>query len=601
MISNVFLQKFLSQSSIGKKFLLAAFFILLGFILLLSWILSDFNEKLRNAFVQQHSAEYHAQVRKIYEGILLQKIDSESVIKQYLESAFGNLITLDKKYQNELGTNPDELSRRRPNVGTPESIFAQWKQSMATHDKATRLRLMENVEQQLALLMRYTTNNAPPVNINGLYFYRFQQLLDPTLSPTLNANLWKELVEDIHNSGLPQLILADFPLEPDLTKKEGIGEASLFWEEMSRQHRELIDLGTSELLSYRRKLMAILIFCSCIFAAMGAYFLWYIYRPLVHMLDTNRKFTEGDSSVRYNIESSDELGLIGGVFNNLYTLISDMVRHIDNAGKMLKASSEDISKTAEEQQSTVVEQEKITRQIGIKAYDISETSKELSETMTEINQASESASNLAQEGRNQLQHLENIMQKLVGASNHLVSTLSHLNDRTRGVTSIISTMVHVADETNMLSLNTSLEAAKAKEVGKGFAIIASEIKRLAEQTALATLNIEKVIKEILEMMDYSLDQVQVISDEILNSVDRASQVQLHFTEIFDKVQYVSGKFNAVDAAMRNQLQSARDIDGSIQMLKMVSQDSMRTIKQFRGSLHELNSTLTELKEAKGDF
>ncbi|MFA6915539.1 MAG: methyl-accepting chemotaxis protein [Parachlamydiales bacterium] len=603
MISNIFLQKFLSQSSIGKKFILAFIFLLLAFILLLAWILYDFNGKLKDAFLQQHSAEYHAQARKIYEGIKLQKLDegSEPATEEYIESTFNQLIALDKKYKDELGTNPEELSQRRPGVGTPESLFSQWTQSTITTDKATKLQLYESIEQQLAMLMRYVTNNAPPGTYNGLYYYRFQQLLDPTTAPAQNAKYWKELIEDVQNSGLPKIILANLPQDTNPSNKEGIAEESFFREEMSRQHRELIDLGTAELLSYRRKLLAILIFCSCTFAAMGIYFLWYIYRPLIHMLETNRKFTEGDSSVRYRIESSDEIGLLGGVFNNLYSLISDMVKHIDSAGKMLKTSSDDILKTAEVQQDTVVEQEKITRQIGNKAYDISETSKELSETMTEISQASESASSLAQEGRIQLQHLENIMQKLVGASNHLVSTLSHLNDRTRGVTSIISTMVHVADETNMLSLNTALEAAKAKQVGKGFAIIASEIKRLAEQTALATLNIERVIKEILEMMDHSLDQVQLISDEILNSVDKASQVQLHFTEIFDKVQYVSGKFNAVDAAMRNQLQSARDIDGSIQLLKLVSQDSMRTIKQFRTSLLDLNSTVSILKQAKGDF
>lgn len=600
MISNIFFKKFLSESTIGRKFFIAFLLILLSFLLLLGWILRDFNQKLEQSRLQLESAQYHNDLRKIYEAVALQQFDKDSAVEDYLETAFTQLIDFDKKVQDGLKTAPHYLAKKRPGVGTPESIFYQWKQNNITIDSSTKLRLFETIEEQLASLMRYVTDNIPSGNGEELYFYRFQTLLDPSVPPKQNVALWKELLADMEDAGMPKVALADFPKENDLNNMANLREASFFLEEMGRQEKGLMELELDKLIGDRRKSLFILLLLSCALLALGTYFLWYIYKPLVNMLEINKRFAKGDFSIRYQSENNDEIGALGKAFNALYAMISEIDTHVNTAEKLLKASSEGILKTADVQQDTIIEQEKIARQIGVKAYDISETSKELSETMGEINQASESASTLAQDGKMHLQQLETIMQKLVGASNHLVSTLSSLNDKTQGVTSIISTMVHVAGETNMLYLNTSLEASKAKQLGKGFAIIAGEIKRLADQTAVATLNIETEIKEILDMMDQSLHQVQLISDEILSSVDKASQVQLHFIEIFDKVQYVSGKFNAVDATMRSQLQNARDIDGSIQLLKVVSQDSTRTIKQFRSSLQELNNTLSELHQAKNE-
>src|SRR5262249_60013641 len=116
--------------------------------------------------------------------------------------------------------------------------------------------------------------------------------------------------------------------------------------------------------------------------------------------------------------------------------------------------------------------------------------------MNEVNHVSEETANLAGSGQASIGRMESTMRQIMEASSSITSKLAVLSEKTTNINSVVTTITKVADQTNLLSLNAAIEAEKAGEYGRGFAVVAREIRRLADQTAVATLDIEHMVKEM---------------------------------------------------------------------------------------------------------
>ena len=117
-------------------------------------------------------------------------------------------------------------------------------------------------------------------------------------------------------------------------------------------------------------------------------------------------------------------------------------------------------------------------------------------TMTEVAEAAEQSAALAGSGQAGLTQMEETMLRVMDATGSINAKLAVLNEKAGNITQVVTTITRVADQTNLLSLNAAIEAEKAGEYGRGFSVVATEIRRLADQTAVATYDIEQMVKEI---------------------------------------------------------------------------------------------------------
>ena len=204
----------------------------------------------------------------------------------------------------------------------------------------------------------------------------------------------------------------------------------------------------------------------------------------------------GDFTQRLTLDGFDEfVGLSNGL-NRLADDLSVLVGQVQRSGIQVNTTATQIAATAREQQTTTREIAATTTEIGATSKQISVTSKELVKTIDEVSRVAEGTAQLANSGQTAIGRMETTMRQIMEASGAITAKLAVLNEKTANINSVVTTITKVADQTNLLSLNAAIEAEKAGEYGLGFAVVAMEIRRLADQTAVATYDIEKTVKEM---------------------------------------------------------------------------------------------------------
>ncbi len=316
---------------------------------------------------------------------------------------------------------------------------------------------------------------------------------------------------------------------------------------------------------------------------------------LYELLDATSALANGNLTARIQIRQHDaEFDQVALSFNKMAETFEIIIGRLQQIGMMLTTSASEIAAASKEQETIVVEQEATTQEIAIAANEISSTAKDLANTMNEISQSSDQTSNLALKGKESLTNMESIMRNMVDASTKIANKLAVLNEKAGNITSVITTITRVADQTNLLSLNASIEAEKAGEYGRSFAVIAREIRRLADQTAIATLDIEKMVNEIMTAVSSSVMGVDDFTQEIRKGVGQVRTVSEQLATIIEQVQAFTDRFELVNQGMQTQSTGAEQINEAIAQLSQTARQTSEAIHQFHKTVQGLNQAANEL-------
>lgn len=320
-----------------------------------------------------------------------------------------------------------------------------------------------------------------------------------------------------------------------------------------------------------------------------------ITHPLNLMMKAAKSLGDGDLSVRVPVIFDDEVGQVGQAFNKMADSLQDLLKQLQWAGIQLSTSTTEIADTAKRQEKRVLDQEASIKQIIVNVKDISNTTKDFAKTMKDISNTAEKTSSFATLGKEGLHQMEITMSQMVEAASNIAAKLAILNDKASTITGIVTTIAKVADQTNLLSLNAAIEAEKAGEHGRSFAVIAREIRRLADQTANATLDIEKMVNEIMSAVSAGVIGVDKFSEEIDTGVSQVTLAGEQLSKIIEQVQQLSSSFESVNVGMQNQFLGASKIHESILSLSEIAQQTSETIRQFHKSIEQLNRAVQELQ------
>jgi len=323
--------------------------------------------------------------------------------------------------------------------------------------------------------------------------------------------------------------------------------------------------------------------------------------PLSRVVATIERMRRGDFTERLHLKRRDEFGVLGDGLNRLADDLSELVGQVQRSGIQVNTTATQISATSKEQQSTAHEIAATTAQIGATSKEISATSKELVKTMNEVTHVAEETAGLAGSGQNSISRMEATMRHIMDAAGSITSKLAVLSEKTTNINSVVTTITKVADQTNLLSLNAAIEAEKAGEYGLGFAVVAMEIRRLADQTAVATYDIEKMVKEMQSAVAAGVMGMDKFSEEVRRGVDEVRQVSTHLAQIIHQVQTLTPRFQTVNEGMHAQATGAQQISETLTQLSEAAQQTAESLRQSNVSIDQLNGAARILQASVARF
>ncbi len=323
--------------------------------------------------------------------------------------------------------------------------------------------------------------------------------------------------------------------------------------------------------------------------------------PLEGLLATVKVMGQGDFSQRVAFDRRDEFGVLAQGFNSMTDNLVALVEQVQKSGIQVNTSVTEIAATAKEQQATASEVAATTSEIGATSKEISATSRELVKTMNEVSGVAEQTATLAGSGQTSLARMEETMQKVMEAAGLINAKLAVLSEKAGNINQVVTTITKVADQTNLLSLNAAIEAEKAGEYGRGFSVVATEIRRLADQTAVATFDIEQMVREIQSAVSAGVMGMEKFSEEVRHGMQEVQQVGEQLSQIIHQVQALAPRFEVVGEGMQAQATGAEQISEALTQLSEASQQTVESLRQSTETIGELNHVVSGLRDSVSRF
>jgi len=326
-----------------------------------------------------------------------------------------------------------------------------------------------------------------------------------------------------------------------------------------------------------------------------------ITRPVERIVATLKALESGDLSVKLDLHRRDEFNAIELGFNSMVGELKNLVGNAQRSAVQMTTSVTEIAATSRQQQATATETAATTTEIGATSREIAATSRDLVRTMGEVSDNAEQTSILAGSGQLGLARMEEIMHQVMGAADVVNGKLSILNEKAGNITQVVTTIVKVADQTNLLSLNAAIEAEKAGEYGKGFAVVAVEVRRLADQTAVATYDIEQMVREIQSAVSAGVMGMDKFSEEVRRGIGEMAQMGDQLTQIIQQVQALAPRIQMVNEGMQAQSTGAEQINQALVQLGEASNQTVDSLRQAGAAIDELNQVANNLRVGVGRF
>ena len=314
-------------------------------------------------------------------------------------------------------------------------------------------------------------------------------------------------------------------------------------------------------------------------------------------------FSEGTLCDRIGSDrmDNDEIGQLMTSFQKMTQTLNGLLSQVQNASRQVSTSCLQISRSGSQLDGTVTEQITSTTQVTSAAQKIATTSEQLVRTMEGVVVLSQATAHTASTNQTDLIQMEGTMRRLADSTQSISTKLGTISEKANNINAIVATITKVADQTNLLSLNAAIEAEKAGEYGLGFSVVAKEIRRLADQTAIATIDIEQMVKEMQSAVSMGVMEMDKFSQEVSQGVGSVGSIITQLGTVIEQVQDLTPRFDAVNQGMEAQSEAAKQISHSMVQLNQTSKQTADSLSSIKGAIADLTRAEQDLQREISRF
>jgi methyl-accepting chemotaxis protein len=310
---------------------------------------------------------------------------------------------------------------------------------------------------------------------------------------------------------------------------------------------------------------------------------------------------QGDLTKRLAVNSTDEIGQLSGHFNNFMNKLQSVITDVVHSANQLSVSAEQMSQVSAESNQGISQQNNETIQVATAITEMSSTIEEVARNTENATNAAINADHEAQSGSRFVDETMDSIKALAAEIDSSSEVLDTLKSHSEGIGTVLDVIKGIADQTNLLALNAAIEAARAGEQGRGFAVVADEVRTLAKRTQDSTSEIERIISDLQSGADQAVSVMQSSKAKSNTTVEKGQQTSEVLLSVITAINTVLDMNTQIGTAAQEQSAVTQEVSGNITNIQTISEKTALGADLANRASQEVANLSSELQRLVSQF
>lgn len=327
-----------------------------------------------------------------------------------------------------------------------------------------------------------------------------------------------------------------------------------------------------------------------------------ITKPIGRMADVAARIAAGDLSMEHiEVRTDDEIGDLAASFNRMIDGLNEALLAAASTSEQVASAAQEVAASSEQMAAGTQEQTSQASAVASAVQEMSATVLQVAKNASSASENSRNASDTAQEGGNIVEQTVAGIRAIAESTQIVANVIDELGRRSEEIGQIIGVIDDIADQTNLLALNAAIEAARAGEQGRGFAVVADEVRKLAERTTSATKEVGATIKAIQDDTQNAVQAMERGMQEVQQGTELAGQAGEALRRIVESVDRVASMIQQIATAADEQSAAAEEIAKNVDGISSITRQTAAGAQQASAAAQQLSANAETLRQLVGRF